>query len=590
MAEILPINALFDKITEANKNVGADTAALQKTYSEAAAIATGDAETQLDVGINNQIIAIAKTSSDLAIQQARIKSANAFGTNMKDAGEVITSLAATVSQQYKVRESALSEIEKKRKVSFFDNPLAYVTNQFTINDDIDAHNTANERLENASDQLSKINNLTQATVQTQNMLDESITAASSVANSKNLADAASIKANVSRIQALTYNVDSINAALTADKNVLANSFSMFQAQKAEQQATIALEQFNLQREKFAEEKYQKALAKGSDDELIDNIITGRIARLGAGAELITKGSVRANTVLSLLKSNSPAGQEYSQDYLSGVRSRSLGYSSVATSAAHAVEVFDKFQVKITPAMEPVKNVLASVYQEALSGKAVVPGSNVLVDPKNKAQLDNYINVRTKELLDEQARKVIVGDPNNVFNIPSLKSIIEASPSLNSNSAVQKFLLPLIEANVDVDNPKILFPALVQATKTGQLTYSEMLTITEPFQRAAAVRNASRGFVALGLGAGIKNSYNVPVRVSQFGFGTKEQVVNFTDSGDLSRWINRTMAAEAFIEYRGGTGKPSVGTMRYRDSMNNSEDYAGALKHYWASEGLGKENK
>ena len=549
MAQILPINELFDKITEANKNIGQGAVSLQKVYSEAAAVASGDAATQLDVGINNQIISSAKTASDLAIQQARIKSANVFGTNMKNAGEQISALAATVNTEYANRETALKKIEAKRSVSFFDNPLEYVVNQFTVNDDIQAHNTANERHEAASNQIATLNTLTQSTVQTQNMLDESITAGSIAANDKNIADAAKLKASVSSLQALTYNAESINSALNADKTILANSFTMFNAQKAEQQANIALEQLNFQRMKFNEEQAQKKLLKGSDDDLINSVNAGRIARLGAKADIITPGSVRANTVLSLLKSNSPAGQEFSQDYLSGQRTTSLGQVSLATSAANAVEVLDKFLVNLTPAQVPVKDLLASVYSEALSGKAMLSGSTTPLDVKNKIQFDEYINGRTKELLNQQAAKIVVGDSSNVFNIPAIDTLIKNSSQLQSNSAVQKFITPLIAAGVDVNNPKILFSAVTDAVQKNTLTYSEALSITQVFQTGVAVNQAARNFVGLGLSAGIKNSYNVPLKVSKYAFGNSEQIVNLADAGEFSRWLNKSLAAEAFIANR-----------------------------------------
>lgn len=548
MAELLSLSGILDAVARSNLGEASAAASLQSNAAQAQKLSEADAMLQTAIGDNSQIINTAKQLSDLGIQNARLKAANAAGTNLKDVGERITGLTQVVHDEYSKREQALAEVSRKNSVTLFDNPIEYILNTLTINQDIEAHNTANQRLANAKGQIADLNALTQTTVQTQNSLDESITTATIDAGNKTLAAKANMLANASKVQALVHNSDGIRAALGADRAITQNQFSAFGAQKSEQQAQMALEQLNFQREKFNQDREDRKLVKGSDEELLDKVNKGRVARMGPNADVIAPGSLRSASVLSLLKSNSPAGQEYAQDFMTGERYVTTGGKRVlATSPANAVEVLDRFPVYMTPSQEPIKDALKTAYAEALSGKAVL--GKAPLDTKNKAQVELYINQRVNEVLSNQAAKVVPGDDTNPYNIGKLKTLIESSPALQQSSVVQKLVAPMIAAGTDVDNPKMVFAAAAAALKAGTITYAEMTTIPQLYQVGVDVRNADRQFEAFGIAS--KKTYNVELGLHPGALWNGKQTVNLSDTAEYARAVNKYLAYQMFFEQRTG---------------------------------------
>ena len=548
MAELLSLSGILDAVARSNLGEASAAAGLQSNAAQAQKLSEADAMLQTAIGGSAQIIESAKQLSALGIQNARLKAANAAGTNLKDVGERITGLTQVVHDEYAKREQALAEVSRKKSVTLFDNPVEYILNTLTINQDIEAHNTANQRLANAKGQIADLNALTQTTIQTQNSLDESITTATMDAGNKALAAKANMLANASSVQALVHNSDGIRAALTADRAITQNQFSAFGAQKSEQQAQMALEQLNFQREKFLQDREARKLAQGSDAEILDKVNKGRVARMGPNADVIVPGSLRAASVLSLLKSNSLAGQEYAQDFMTGERYVTTGGKRVlATSAANAVEVLDRFPVYMTPSQEPIKDVLKTAYAEALSGKAVL--GKAPLDTKNKAQVEQYINQRVNELLANQAAKIVPGDETNPYNIGKLKTLIDSSPALQQSSVVQKLVAPMIAAGTDVDNPKMLFAAAAAALKAGTISYAEMTTIPQLYQVGVDVRNADRQFEAFGIAS--KNTYNVELGLHPGALWGGKQTVNLSDTAEYARAMNKYLASQMFFERRTG---------------------------------------
>ena len=233
--------------------------------STQAALTSAGADVYRQQATDDVTIATAKNAADYATQLARVKAANALGTNLKDNSEVITSLATASADAYNRRVAALDKIAKKDKVTFLSNPLGYIANQFTINGDIAEHNIANAQMEMAQNRITAVNAATQTTIQTQNAITESLTAASMDASARNAAVAATINARNAEIQALTYGTKGIEFALNAKKDILALGFQANSALNAERQMAMSLArleqdklEFKMRVEQFNDHKAEKA--------------------------------------------------------------------------------------------------------------------------------------------------------------------------------------------------------------------------------------------------------------------------------------------------------------------------------------------
>lgn len=520
-------------------NVQAQSGAKEEIAIDSRAKETTEANATLEEtqGSNLALVNEVSNNAILNTQNNKLKVATQLGMNLDASSEMYTTLSRDINTAYTQKKAALDEIQKKRNVGFFDNPLEFIVNQFTINDDINKHNAANDQLNAAEEQLATLNTLTQSSAVTQGVLTQSVTQASVQASADAIRDAANIKANNERLRGYAYSTDAIKAALNASKETLQTTLSVFGAQKQEESVQIALAHLQLSREEFDWKKEEKDKGKDADKYLIDTINAGRKLRLGEQADILVPGSVRANTVLSLIKSNSPAGKEFQTDYLNGEQSISTGSKLLATSPAAAIELLNTLPVNLSPAAQTTKallnTVLSAVQQDIAQGK---------LDGKNKDAIHAALNAKTVALINQQASRVVPGDDTNVFNIPPIRSIISESPTVAALPVVQKILNPAIQTGVNLNDPNQVFGLLTKGIQDKTITYPEALEITNLYQVGMRVNQATRQFTTLGIVP--KNSYNVDITTGpSLGFFNKD-IVDMTKPDLVGRAINKYLANQA----------------------------------------------
>lgn len=533
----LDLSSILQSANQYNQAVASATVGLQKNATTGESVSNQNADLYNVIGTNATIIDQAKQNAELATQQARVKGANALGTNLKEQSEVLTSLADTIGKEYIARSQAKAAIDEKRSVSLFTDPLQWIMNQFTINDDIEAYNSHNENLASAKQQMADLNALTQSTNKTQNELSEPITAASIKASSDNLLATAQIKANEEKLKGLVYNSEGIKAALNADKEMMATAFSVFGAQKQEQNINIALAHLELQRQEFDWRKIEKEKGEAADAYLIDKINKGAAMRLGDSYVPIPPGSVKAAQIVSLIKSNSPAGKQFLEDFQIGDQSDLAGTKIIAPSPARAIDVLNSMPVKLSPAQAPVKGVLDQTLQAV---QAQIQAGKL--DPKNKEGIQSFMNKTAQELLDSQAKLVKPGDSDNVYQIPALRTVIASSPTLQNLPLVQKVIGPAVATGADLNDPNQVFALTAKALTDKKITYPEALELTTLYQTAQNVNLEARQLPSLGLRP--KFSYNVKVQTNPIARFGDTEVVDVTKPDLVGRALNKYMAAQA----------------------------------------------
>ncbi len=518
----------------------------------AAVVSSDDAKVYSAIGANSAIIDSAKQNAELTTQTMKIKGANLLGTNLKAQGEMVSGLSQTILEQYALKDAAAKEIQKKQSVGLFDNPLEHIINLFTVNDDIDKHNAANERLVSAETQLDNLNRLTQSTNLTQSQLTESITAASVDASAKNTALTAQLNANKATKEALAYNADGISKALSVSKEILSTQFNGLNAQNAQTNVGIALQHLELSRQEFDWRKDEKKIADQARDKNtdIDNYAMDRIndGLQRMGMQPIPKGSPRAGNALALMKAGSGAGAIYAEAFkISNDSELAGGATILAPSPARAVELLHSVPIKLTSAQGPVKDILDSA-----TATVAAAGQAGTIDLKDKAVREAAINKAAITTLANQARKIIPGDNSNVFQIAPLGALINAAPELQTLPVVSKVIAPALAAGSDLSNPDTVFHTAMVAMDKGQISYEEMVEgLSYVYQRGVKVNLEARQLQSLGLNLEPKKkgdpsmmTFNVPIstgNLATFGMGGKT-TIDMTNVVDISREVNKMLAA------------------------------------------------
>lgn len=522
--------------------------------TEQAVASSEDSDLQRSIGLNNQVIESAKLGAEFATQNAKIKGANALGTNIKDQGEVLTSLSTSILDLIKQKDVALQTIKAKQSVGLFDDPLQYIMNQVTLPDDIAKHNAINEDLNARETAVETLNKLSQSTNLTQSQLTESITQAGMEATSKNTAAAATLAANKSSRDALAYNAQGITAALNVSKEILGSEFNVINAQNAQTHIDIALQHLELSRQEFDFRKQEKAISdaarnKETDtDSYVMSKVNDGLTRMGMSP--IPLGSPRAGSILALVKTNSPAGKLYAEAFQISQDSELAGGATIlAPSPARAVELINTVPgIKLTGPQMAVKELLGNAVQ-IVATEAAKPGSTINL--KDSGSRNAAINFEATNILSKQAAKIIPGDQTNVFNIPSLGTLINASPEMQKLPVVAKVLAPAIAAGVDVSDPDKAFSLVGAALNAKTITYPEAIELTSVYSRGVKVNMEARQLQSLGLNLIPRNStdpsiysYNVPITAGDPKSGLNSKaIVDLTKPDQVGRALNKWMAIQ-----------------------------------------------
>jgi hypothetical protein len=533
----LDISAIIEGTTNTIQGIAAGAVSLQGNASAQEKISNQQADLYTTIGTNQIVVDAARQNAELAVQNTKLRGAAAMGTDINAVGELMSGLTEESRAQAATQQEALHRIQQKQSVSFFDDPLSWIVNQFTVNNDIQEYNTAEEGFNQAQHKIQSLNQSTQSENLTATQLATPITAASIEASANVLKGQADLNANKARIDGLTYNSQGVRDALTADKDIQAQRLSVFGAEKAQEQTEMALAHLDLARQKFNWETDQKAKGEAAEKYYIDQINKGGEILRGTGYVPIPVGSPKAGMVLNMLKSGSPQGKEYEEYFQAAERTQSLGFVSKSTSPAHTAQLIQSGSLKLSEAQEPIKGLLSQAASAV--DLAIKSGS---VDPKNKGAIEASMNANVKAIMEQQAKNIVPGDRDNVYNIPSMKSLIESSPTLQKLPLVQKLLGPQVASNIDLSDPNKLFATVVAGVKAGTISYNDALDVSKLYRTGVDVNLAAKQFTGLGLVP--VATYNTKVQTNPYSPFDGRETVDFTNQVSVARALNKTFAIDA----------------------------------------------
>lgn len=513
-------------------------------------ISAGVANTYTQQATDDVTVQTAKNAADYATQLSRVKAATIAGANLKEQSEVLTGLSSAAADAQTRKDEALAAIAEKDKVGFFDNPIEYITNQFTINSDIAKHNIANSQLESAQNRIMAVNAAAQTTIQTQNAINEPLTAASMEASARTAKVAASVAAANAQIQTLGYNVTGINYALNAKKEEIALGFQGLNAQEAQQRMSISLQQLELSKQEFAQRQKQYAEQDADKHEqqalassMVDIVKLGRATLLGPNAPPMD--DLSGKMLIAALKGKTPLSAQMQAFYDAGERTRLAGTPIIGTTPARAAEIMSTVPVQLPAIQGPIKNIIGQATTDvrgALQGAATgVKQDNpafIGIDPKNKQSIDAAVNARTQQILDGYAKNVNPADGANPYNIASINQLAQNSPTVAALPIVKKVFAPLMATGMQLTDPKQILSLTGEAVAKGVITHAQALELTTVYHVGVTANVAMRNLPGFGLTP--RMSYNATVETAPNAWNPTE-VINMADPTAVSRALMKMQA-------------------------------------------------
>lgn len=547
------VSDLLAKVSAYQQGSSAATQQVVALTNQQSSLANDNASVLNQVATDSSTVEAAQQAAALKTQAARVKAANIFGANLDAVNEEISTQAANATAAQQAKDDALKTIQQKSSVSILDDPLSWIVNRFTINDDIAKYNAADNQLSSANERIQSLNLNTQAAIKTQNEISEPITAASAAAAARNAAAKATIDANNQSIAGLGYNINGITATLNASKESLALQFQAQAARDTQTNIGIALQHLDLSKQSFEFQKQE--WAQKQDDiqaqqaigkQVISSINAGRQARMGDKYTPLDDSS--GKVIMSAIKGNSPLSQEYQIDYANGQSTQTTGVASLGNTPAAAYKTLSTVASNLPQVQDPVKAVLGQAVKEvnaAIANPAQAVASKDAdlqgLNPKDQATIDAAINAKFKTLMDKYSSN-INGDPNNPLTMPSINVLAANSPVIQSLPVYTKVLKPLLDRGVALDTPDKVFTAVSNAVINKQITMPEALEATTINQIGAKIKLQALNLP--GFGYAPYPGYNTPLTTNKSAFDSS-QVYDITKPDQYARALSISLASKMY---------------------------------------------
>lgn len=437
---------------------------------------------------------LVKQQGELETQKKRVQAANAFGTNVGDVSDIITQIGQSM------RETAVKLVNSQGKVAdiesksdIFNNPIGWFNDLLNG----DAARAERDALAQQFDTQQKVaqglNAQTQQTVQTQNAITETLSAASiqqTADATKKLADA---KALESKIQGNAYGANAIQVM----REVGAQNFNR-QMQVYNQVTEDARwqEGMALRKEQFAMTREARLRGKADDQYYVE--AAGQINTYNRSAGL---PEVSANQVRATLNQSGKIGELMRDRQAQGFQQmESNGARLFGDTPAETLTRIERDNPKLPSSFAPASSILNDsmalasqrIHQESLDP---IKGADLKKDKQAQARIYN----ETVTAFAKQAQSNIKSGKGNPYEVVPIATVTGENPTLAQSKFGKIILDTLVATGQPNPTPDLLIATAASSLEKGEITFNEARDgITNFFEQAVAIKNSTGGFLQLGV--------------------------------------------------------------------------------------------
>lgn len=398
-------------------------------------------------------------------------------------GEGFEAFNARLTQQLveavNQRNTAAEIVRQKESVGLFDDPLGFLFNQLTIDDDYAALKGADQKVQAASSGLQAINAQMQHTSQTFN--EYAITRTAAATDSKIAAFEQELKAKGlgARIQALQTNAHGIEAVFRMNEQQLDAAFKLHQIAVADENRAEARDDRTL-RKMMLQEKLQELQDKEEGKQFKVQAIRYALEREGTPTE-IAAAQVNTGNVDRLL-TDAVTKKRYGTLYELGTDA--LANNGVVRYGNSPTEVLMTMQsLKLQPRNE-VQKTLVDLAFNADKAAAMQAGKDM------NARVASSSELYVKTLKAKQSA-IDPKDGSNPYQAPPL-SVLAQSEAVKNSALYQKVFAPQIAAGVqDTNDATQITNQAIAAAKAGTITFAELDYGLKNFYSAAVRLNSEQ---------------------------------------------------------------------------------------------------
>ena len=444
------------------------------------------------------IVQAAMDSAKLQTSDANATQQQMLGLDPNAASYRLAQLNTQRIDSYNKTNELAKTIADKQSTTIFDDPLGYISNQFTLPADIAQHNYYAGLHNSAASEYEGIVQAGTATAQENLAMQRTMSTAQAAGNQQLIQAKAAQEAAKITAQGAQLNTQGILQLQSLTDQDLAHAASAVNIADAQARIKMQQAQFDaaqVQRKLSMQMLQERLDAKqATDAEQLDsyNQYQAAAARLG-GTPL------PQSVVIARLKKGDPVVSQfvrYGQDLLDNKAQGGSGEGViVATNPAQAGALYTSSHLIPTGTTAPVMSYVASLTNKL----AASPDIQRDKDPNARLAA---IGSKIVDDATEQQQAIDDSKTGNIYAAPSIAAVIAAVPKagLASNSFIQNTLVPLSAAAPNQVTPaKTIFAAGVTAVQDDPAQLNNVADgITKFYQAANAANNTLRGYSENGL--------------------------------------------------------------------------------------------
>lgn len=501
----MDLASLMQQAALLNQSSRGQSQQISELYTGASNAANETAENLKLAASNVGAAKLTELEGQLNTQNARVKVANAYGTNANAMSDIITGIAGSMRETAVQLMAAQQEAARIEAGSdLFGNPLGWLEDLVRGDEVRGQRDALMQSFEVQSKLAHQLNSATQTTVATQNAITETLSATSI----KQIAQAeeaeAAAKAASWQINAAKLGAASIETLQQQGAAEFSRNMSMYNAQ-------ITAENLAMAR--------QERAARLADKQAMENELEEITANINAHNKAVGMPEVPSSFVKRYWGSSSEVGENMRNADVVGMRIRKTG-NLEGIAGTTPVEAYAKFVAgpyQAPAAWKPSIDVLTEAerrFSAFLDTPSQEPGANFGKTPRSTLKpeaIQNAYNQQVQAVAAEKQARIEHGT-GNPFQVPPIESVLQAPTKDGQALAASNFrkavLDALVSTGVSDPSPELLMATSLSAVEKGEITFAEAVENgVKFFREGKALKDATSGFTVTNVP--VENAYRVP---------------------------------------------------------------------------------
>lgn len=422
-----------------------------------------------------------------------------LGIGTPDPYDELNRIGAENAELHAEAVRAREVIDQKQSVDFFSNPLQYIVNQLTVDNDIAQYNAAANKYNLNALQQENLHTSVQSGHNTYKA--GAVTINESAIKAATTASLAFQKRALHEMQAETYksNADAVRQSLEFDALTIQNKQAIYSTWN--QTYSLKMQEERL---KLAEEAGQRAKDAAKEDEsfFVESYKEGYKSIHGVEPPISSVKDLKAMMMSPRLK----AQIEKYVDIGIGLKSGLDAPGQLGMTPWAAMETIETLKV-------PLSTSTSHIYEKVHKQAARMLDSIDPLDPnkpKNKDEAQRWINNQAFLLAKHDAINIPSGDKANIYAAPPLKTLASYK-SLQELPVFKKYLETQLTESKDDLTPQEIASHLIAAVKGGYVSAEDAAyTGAHIYATAILYNNTNNQYVKLGLPA--QDSYVTSIKL------------------------------------------------------------------------------